>query len=187
MPTTAYGINIVNFGDASTTTSYGLYIANQFGSTTSYSIYSAGGLNYFSGAITASGGSTTAVGFNLNTAQAAPTCASLANGDFGFDSTNTRIFWKGTGGTCSYWNRTGTFDIAERAVASESLEAGDVLAIDTAATDFTVKKSGSPYQKTLLGIQSTDPTFIDNPDELGKPQYLAKLALAGRVLNQSFK
>lgn len=117
---------------------------------------------------------------NMNVALAGPTCASLSNGDFGYDSSNTRIFWKWNG-TCSYWNRTGTFDIAERAVASESLEAGDVLAIDTAATDFTVKKSSTPYQKTLLGIESTDPTFIDNPDSLGNPQFVAKIALAGRV------
>ena len=169
--------------------SYGIEIQDITVGTNIYPIYQSGttGTNIFNAAsnfgakLSASTASTSAVGFNLNTAQAAPSCASLTNGDFGYDSTNNRIYWKGTGGTCSYWNRTGTFDIAERAVASEKLEAGDVLAIDTTATDLKVKKSSLPYQKTLIGIESTDPTFIDNPDALGNPQHIAKLALTGRV------
>ncbi len=160
-------------------TSTGLQIEDQ---STNYAIRTLGSsVSTFGGKVSISTNSTSAVGFNLNTAQAAPSCASLSNGDFGYDSTNNRIYWKGTGGTCSYWNRTGTFDIAERAAASENLEDGDVLAIDTSANDFMVKKSSNSYQKTLLGIQSSDPTFIDNPDSLGKPQHIAKLALAGRV------
>jgi hypothetical protein len=134
-----------------------------------------------SGKLTASTGSTSDVGLNLNTAQAGPTCASLSNGDFGFDSSNNRIYWKGTGGTCSYWNRTGTFDIAEHTPSSEAVEPGDVLVIDTSASSFTVKKSDKTYQQTAVGVESTEPTLISNPDALGEAKYISKLALAGRV------
>ncbi len=118
---------------------------------------------------------------NMNVAFAGPTCASLNNGDFGFDSTNNRIFWKGTGGTCSYWNRTGTFDIAEHTPATESTQPGDVLVIDTISPTFAVKKSSSPYQQTVVGIESTDPSLISNPDLLGASKFVSKMTLAGRV------
>lgn len=139
-----------------------------------------GGAVSVGGLLSASTSSTSAVGFRLNTAQAAPSCASLTNGDFGFDSSNNRIFWKGTSGTCSYWNRTGTFDIAEHTPAVEAVEAGDILSIADYPS-FAVKKSSNPYEKGVVGVESTDPTLISNPDLLGQTKFVSRLALAGRV------
>jgi len=48
-----YGGRIGNQGNAAWTNSYGLYLDAQTGSTNSYSIYSAGGANYFGGSLTA--------------------------------------------------------------------------------------------------------------------------------------
>ncbi|MBI2641513.1 hypothetical protein HYW87_02855 [Candidatus Roizmanbacteria bacterium] len=142
------------------------------------------GAAIITGKLQLSTSSTNNIGLNLNTASEGPTCSSLNNGDFGFDKTNNRIFWKGVNGTCSYWNRTGTFDIAEHAPASEPLEPGDVLVIDTSSDRFRVKKSSSAYESSLLGIESSDPTLISNPDQLGPQTFISKLALAGRVLTK---
>lgn len=48
--TNSYGLNIGGFGGSGVTNAYGLYIANQTGAATlNYSLYSAGGTNYFAG------------------------------------------------------------------------------------------------------------------------------------------
>lgn len=189
--TTLVGLSIVSPSilGATPTNSYGLEVQDITVGSNIYPIYQSGttGTNIFNaatnfgGKLSASTASSSAVGFNLNTAQAGPACASLSNGDFGFDSSNNRIYWKGTGGTCSYWNRTGTFDVAEHAPATEITEAGDILVIDTNSTTFAVKKSSAPYQRTVLGIESTDPTLVSNPDLLEPHNFVSKLALAGRV------
>jgi len=55
------------------------------------------------------------------------------------------------------------------------------LTIDLSSPTFAVKKSSKPYDQALIGIESTDPTFISNPDLLSGANYISKLALSGRV------
>ena len=72
----------------------------------------------------------------------------------------------------------GFTDLAEYFPASEALEPGDLVSVDAGFPVYVTKSSGA-YQRTLLGVVSTDPaiTFGD-PTTMENP---AAIALAGRV------
>ncbi|MEK7594956.1 MAG: hypothetical protein AAB436_04945 [Patescibacteria group bacterium] len=54
---------------------------------------------------------------------------------------------------------SGGADLAENYTSSQSLEAGDVVSIDS-ANNHSVKKSSGQYQADLIGVVSTAPGFV---------------------------
>lgn len=100
-----------------------------------------------------------------------------------------------TGGDMGvYWNPVNKalqasqpFDVAEYFDASEEVEAGDVLVVDS-TDNLKVRKSRGPYEKGVVGIASTLPAvlFEESQLHLAPQQAFIKgtkppVALAGRI------
>lgn len=99
------------------------------------------------------------------------------NGNLKIDGT-----YYGAGGVSA-----GSADIAEKYDASEPLEAGDVVVVDTNKNN-TIRKSSKPYEITVVGVISTKPgiTLGDMEASKGTSNSSVKdnrpaLALAGSV------
>jgi hypothetical protein len=71
---------------------------------------------------------------------------------------------------------SGGADLAENYTSSQSLEPGDVVAIDS-ATNHSVKRTTGQYQKDVLGVVSTAPGFVAG----GYTEDSHPIALVGRV------
>ncbi len=77
-----------------------------------------------------------------------------------------------TGGNCS----TGTLaDLAENYNSTESLSPGEVVSVDSDNSQY-VQRATVPHDDSLIGVVSTDPAQVLNPDDPGYP-----IALGGRV------
>lgn len=92
------------------------------------------------------------------------------------DSIQKELLVDGLLGTSPETGVLGGADLAERYYSNESLEAGDIVAIDS-SIKAGVKKSSAGYQRDILGVVATDPGII-----LGAAADNAyPIALVGRV------
>ena len=89
-----------------------------------------------------------------------------------------------TNGTI-YMNSAQTWsgDVAENYVSSQNLEPGDVVVLEGLNNNDAIIKANSPYQKTLLGIVSTNPGLTLNSGAQTDADHpnVYPLALQGRV------
>jgi hypothetical protein len=102
----------------------------------------------------------------------------------GFPATTPITYQLAVGGLvyAQRFDVSGGPDVAENITATEpTIEAGDVVAADPRGGERVVK-SKRPYQQSLLGVISTDPSVVANASRLNNLDATQRpLALAGRV------
>jgi len=81
------------------------------------------------------------------------------------------------------------FDLAERFQTSETVEAGDVVVVDTDSDGVILRRSSQAYDRKVVGVVSSAPAMILSSENLelnsgGRPaeSSSAPVALSGRVL-----
>ncbi len=81
------------------------------------------------------------------------------------------------------------YDLAERFPTSETVEAGDIVIIDTDSDTITLRRSSQPYDKRAIGVASLAPAMILSGEHFemnagGQPSENDSIpvALSGRVL-----
>ncbi len=171
-----YGVyaQVSNTWNGAGANSYGVYIADATGATNNYGLYQTGttGTNVFNANTRI--GSTTAPTVALDVTGSFNLSGAITAGAVGSTHTLTGMLCVKNTTACPaqsagslYVDTAGgagddpadVFDIAEYYPASEDVQPGDVLTIDTSGVK-TVKKSTYSYDSKLIGIVSTSPAAV---------------------------
>ena len=169
-----YGVNVGNQGNSGWTTSYGIYIDPQSGSTAqNFGLYSAGGSNYFGGNV---GIGTNAPGASLEVnGNVRLTSGSGASITFADGSVQSTAY---TGVSCG-----GDYaDSVDVSGEKKEYEPGDVLVL-TSDGNGDVARSQEPYSTMVAGIYSTRPGTVGRR-QLTNPKTATKeipMAMVGIV------